>query len=90
MIRKLSKKGKSLYVDKWNPAAKKHINTCKLCGKQGYNPSIEDEGFIQPSPNATNYEHRAIYAELTKILQPLPLDELGRCEHCAAIMDESR
>ena len=85
---KKTKRGKSLYLDQWNPSAKKHVNTCLICGKQGYNPSIEEDGFIHPSPNVTNYEHCAIYAELTKVLQPLQLDSLGRCEQCAAVMDK--
>ena len=38
---KTTKKGYSLYIEKWNPKAKRYINTCALCGKQGYNPSIE-------------------------------------------------
>lgn len=85
---KTTKRGKSLYVNEWNPSAKKYVTTCRLCGKQGYNPSIEAEGFIHPSNQVTNFEHRAIYAELTKVLQPLLLDALGRCEQCAAVMDK--
>ena len=84
---KKTKKGKSLYVEKWNPSAKKFISACAVCGKQGYNPSIEEEGFLHPSEGVTNYEHRAIYAEITAIYSPLPLDSLGRCEDCARIMD---
>ena len=43
---KLTKRGKSLYLDKWNPYAKKYINTCCLCGAVGYDTSIEKDGFI--------------------------------------------
>ena len=64
---KKTKRGHSLYVEKWNPSAKNHVNTCKICGKQGYNPSIDEEGFIQVSPTVKNYVHSAIHAELTAI-----------------------
>lgn len=82
-----TKRGNSLYVESWNPSAKKHINTCCVCGKQGYKPSIEEDGFIHPSPRVTDYEHAAILVELSKIMQPLELDSLGRCEQCAKVMD---
>ena len=39
---KYTKRGKSLYIEKWNPSAKRFINTCVICGAQGYNPSIDD------------------------------------------------
>lgn len=84
---KKTKRGNSLYVESWNPAAKNYINTCTVCGRQGYKPSIEEEGFVCPSPNVTDYKHSAIYAELSKILPPLAVDGLGRCEQCARIMD---
>ena len=81
---KMTKRGKSYFVEKWNPSAKRFINTCKLCGKEGYSPSIEEEGFTDDS------RRRAMYAELTAIYSPLPLDELGRCEACAAAMDKNK
>ena len=79
---KTTKKGYSLYIEKCNPKAKKYINTCALCGKQGYNPSIEQEGFIDDA------ERRAIYIELKKTLSALPLDDYGRCADCAKRMDK--
>ena len=79
---KHNKNGKSLYIEKWNPKAKKYINTCALCGKQGYNPSIEQEGVIGDT------ERRAIYIELKKTLSALPLDDYGRCADCAKRMDK--
>ena len=79
---KMTKRGKSYFVEKWNPASKKFINTCKICGKVGYSPTIEEEGFLDSS------EHRAMHAELTTIYVALPLDELGRCKVCAAAMDK--
>lgn len=84
---KPSKRGSSLYIEKWNPAAKKHVNTCGICGKQGFNPSILEEGFVHPSVNQTDYVHSAMQAELTRAMEPLALDELGRCEVCARIME---
>ena len=79
---KMTKRGYSLYVERWNPDAKRFINICKLCGYQGYSPSIEEDGFCDDSTR------RAIYAELKKTLQPLPLDKLGRCENCARVHDD--
>ena len=77
----MTRRGKSLYIESWNPDAKRFINTCIICGHKGYSPSIEDDGFCdQPF-------RRAIYDELKKTLKPLPLDSLGRCEQCAAVQD---
>ena len=81
---KMTKRGKSYFVEKWNPSSKRFINTCKLCGRVGYSPSIEEEGFTDTS------QHGAMYAELTAIYSPLPLDELGRCEVCAQNMDKKQ
>ena len=77
----MTKRGRSLYIEQWNPDAKRFINTCKLCGRQGYSPSIEEDGFCDDSTR------RAIYAELKKALSPLALDEWGRCETCARLTD---
>lgn len=82
------KHGSSFFVENLNSSAKRFINTCAICGAQGYSPTIDEEGFIYEAPEKINYEHRAIHAELTKIMQPLPLDELGRCPVCAKIMDK--
>jgi hypothetical protein len=81
---KMTKRGKSYFVEKWNASSKRFINVCKLCGREGYSPSIEDEGFVEDSM------HSAMYAELTTIYSPLPLDEFGRCEMCAAAMDKNK
>ena len=78
---KMTKRGRSLYLEEWNPSAKKFINVCKICGRRGYSPSIEAEGFCD-SP-----KRKAIYGELKQTLPILPLDELGRCEVCAKLMD---
>ena len=79
---KFTKRGKSLYLEQWNPAAKKYVNVCKICGHQGYSPVIEAEGFRDQVPNGV------IYDELTHTLPRLPLDEQGRCEQCAKILDD--
>ena len=78
---KKTKRGRSLYIENWNPYAKKFINVCKVCGRRGYRPSIEDDGFCSDAMYA------AIYDELKSTLQSLSLDELGRCEVCAKLMD---
>ncbi len=78
---KQTKRGRSLYIEVWNPSAKKYINVCKVCGRKGYSPVLEMEGFCDEIKN------RAIYSELKKTLQMLPLDEYGRCENCARLQD---
>ena len=82
----MTKRGRSQFVESWNPKAKKFINKCALCGAEGYSPSIDEDGFIYENGN-TNYEHRAMHAELTSILKPLALDELGRCDTCRRTME---
>ncbi len=81
---KHNKQGHSLYLEEWNPAAKRFINTCCLCGHQGYSPAVDEPDF------ATRVEYgRAIQRELRKTFRPLPLDERGRCAVCAAILQNS-
>ena len=75
---KVRKKGQSLYLDNWNPAAQKYVNVCYLCGKKGYSPAIEEDDFT------TTLEHKAIYKELKAMFDsPLELDSFGRCPDCA-------
>lgn len=79
---KLRKKGQSLYINNWNPAAKKYISICCLCGRKGYSPAIEEADFLN-SP-----EHEAIHKELTSMFDAaLTLDSFGRCEECAILHD---
>ena len=82
---KFTKRGRSLYLDNWNPAAKKYINTCVICGHKGYSPAIDEEDFCD-----IYLENGAIKVELKSTLKPLPLDELGRCEQCARVQDGRR
>ena len=86
---KFAKRGKSLYIEKWNPSAKRFINTCIICGAQGYNPSIDDAGFVYDNEQKiANFEHRAIRDELKRTLNPLSLDSLGCCDNCARLMEK--
>ncbi|WP_295154720.1 hypothetical protein [uncultured Ruminococcus sp.] len=78
---KHTKRGYSIYIEKWDRSAKKFINTCAICGHKGYSPAIEQEGFCDTAGN------RVIFKELTKTLRVLRLDELGRCEDCAEVQD---
>lgn len=78
---KQTKRGYSLYLEQWNPNAKKFINVCKICGRKGYSPVIEEAEFC------SDPKQRVIYSELVRTLQRLPLDEAGRCEVCAGVMD---
>ena len=74
----LTKRGRSQYVEVWNPRAKLFIHSCGLCGRIGFSPGILDEGF------ADTYEKQAIRSSLQSVLEPLHLDEQGRCAICAA------
>lgn len=82
MHSKYNKRGYSLYIEQWNPSAKKYINTCAICGFRGYSPVIEEEDFCN------GVEKMAIYKELKKSLSKLELDELGRCKDCARVQGE--
>ena len=79
---KHTKRGYSLYIEKWTSSAIKYINTCAICGHKGYSPVIEDIKFCR------NLENKVIYKELTKILCKMQLDKLGRCENCAQVQDK--
>ena len=85
----MTKRGRSHYVESWNPSAKKFINKCVLCGDEGYSPTIDEVGFVTEPGGRTNYVHHAIRTELKSILKPLRLDELGRCDVCRSHMEKS-
>ena len=70
-----------MYLEKWNPSAKKYINVCRICGQKGCSPVIKQEGFC------SDLEKAAIYQQLTKTLRVMALDRLGRCEDCARVQD---
>lgn len=81
---KFRKKGQSLYLDNWNPSAKKYINSCCLCGRKGYSPTIEEKCFLD------TVEHKAIYEELTRLFDSsLSVDSWGRCNECATRQDKA-
>ena len=87
---KYNKRGQSLYLDNWNPNAKKYINECKVCGYKGYSPTIEQPNFLDERDKdpVTFTINKAIYEELTKTFSVLELDEYGRCIVCARIQDK--
>ncbi|MBO4920721.1 MAG: hypothetical protein J5372_02275 [Lachnospiraceae bacterium] len=60
---KHTKRGYSIYLEKWNPSAKKYINTCVISGSKGYSPVIEEN--LRDTPE---------YRELTKTLPKMELD----------------
>lgn len=78
---KYTKRGYSLYIENWNPSAKKYINVCSICGQKGYSSAIEEEVFCN------NHENATICNELSKTLKKMDLDSLGRCKDCAIIQD---
>ena len=88
---KWNKRGQSLYLENWNPNAKKYINECKLCGYKGYSPAIEQPDFLSDSDKDPFVfsVNKAIYEELTKTFSPLELDERGRCKVCAGIQEKT-
>jgi len=75
---KTTKRGRSHYVERWNPQAKRFVLSCALCGHTGFSPSILEEGF------ACTLARRAIMEELQSVLKPLELDAFGRCVVCSA------
>lgn len=79
---KHTKRGFSLYIEKWNSSAKKYVNTCAICGRTGYSPVIEREDF--------RAKNEVIYKELSRTLSVLELDKNDRCAVCAAIQDKRR
>ena len=81
---KFTKRGYSLYIEKWNASAKKYINTCAICGHKGYSPVIEQAEFQE------KFGNWVIYRELTKTLRRMKLDKLGRCEDCARVQDKHK
>jgi len=73
--------------DNWfdqNPYAKRFINTCVMCGKQGYAPQIDNADFAGRESTVYHWFSREkLKAMLRNYYEPLALDETGRCESCA-------
>jgi hypothetical protein len=70
--------------DNWfvqNRYAKRFINICVMCGKQGYAPQIDHEGF---AGNESTVYHQFSRGKLKNMLrayfEPLAVDEAGRCQ----------
>jgi hypothetical protein len=76
---KLTGRGRSLYLEKWNPSAQRFIVTCVHCARTGFRPEILEDDF------AFSMERQAVLSELQRVLKPLPLDAVGRCKVCAGI-----
>ena len=74
---KFRKKGKSYYLDSWNPKGKKYIIACSRCGTKGYSPNILNADFED------TMEKEAIKDSLMAILDPIYLDEYGYCTQCS-------
>jgi len=70
---------KRYFLEHINPKAKRFLNTCSHCGRQGYRPSIEEEGFGEDG------KRRFMRKVLQRHYGPLPLDESGRCEVCVGL-----
>jgi len=80
---KYTKRGFSYIIEKSYSSEKKYINICGICGHKGYSPVILEEGFLDKTGKSF-----VVRRELIKILNPLSLDNLGRCEICAKIHDK--
>ena len=76
---KIEKRGKSLYLDTWNPSAKRFIVSCVSCGATGFSITVLKSDF------GSSLEKEAIKRALERAMQPLPLDAQGRCETCAKL-----
>lgn len=59
------------------PALERWMNQCVLCQARGHKPELPEQIFAVATFADGNL--RAFFA-------PLPLDDLGRCETCAAAM----
>ncbi len=76
---KVRKRGKSLYLDKWNKRAKKWVVQCVHCGFQGHSLAILEPDF------ADTHEKEVIRGSLRSVLAPLELDAHGRCPSCTEL-----
>jgi hypothetical protein len=76
---KMTRRGKSHYLESWNPSAKRFIVSCSLCGHAGFKPEV-----LEPSFSLTT-KGRETRRELEAVLKPLSIDAAGRCETCAHV-----
>ena len=69
--------GKSYYLDKVNPRAKKYLVNCSLCGHVGYDPKVDEGAYSEMERN------NHLKEEVTRLYEPLELNKEGLCENCA-------
>jgi hypothetical protein len=73
--------------DNWfdqNRYAKRFLNTCVICGKQGYAPQIANADFAgKESTVYHRFSREKLKVMLCKYYEPLALDDAGRCTSCA-------
>ncbi len=67
---------KSLYLDSWNPAAKKYLVACGVCGKKGYKPTVAE------FKTSESRRERMIFKELDRLFDLLDLSKAGICREC--------
>jgi hypothetical protein len=58
------------------PSSVKWINTCALCGAQGYRPELNNHKFVAA---VLDYQVKKVFDELT-------LDERGLCPKCSPLV----
>lgn len=69
--------GRSLYLENWNPDARKYIVSCAGCGERGYCRTVEKSDFL-----ATR-KGRVIRDELSRLISVLELSDSGLCQDCS-------
>lgn len=94
---KITKRGRSHYLEAFNPKAKQYIVSCTLCGRQGFKPSVLNDDYVTPpvfkenrSRMMNRLERRVIRSELQSVLPPLELDDNGYCSDCANKTNEEQ
>jgi hypothetical protein len=71
-------RGKSLYLENWNPRAKSYLLACAKCGHIGFSPSILDPGFDD------TLEKKAIKKALVGTHRSIHINDAGVCEQCSS------
>ena len=74
---KYVKRGYSYHFDSYGSEAKRFIVVCAGCGKQGFRPSVLEEGF------ANTLSRKVIRMNLEEALEPLHLNDARLCAECA-------
>ncbi len=76
---KLTKRGRSHYLEVFNPEAKRFVVQCVLCGTTGFAPGVLAPDF------ADSPVRKVVVLKLQEVLEPLALNEAGQCEDCAGV-----